>query len=238
VNNIEFDERNCASCQLRQPIGNKHPFIISDPARADLYHRVGVRVRKRTTQAHTSDYIAGILAACSEIPGFVAADFRRQGVDGTILQKVSLCEGTVLWADPHRFELAHLCRSCGSGEGEPAFIIPIRDHMNRLVDLAAWDRPTKRLGTWLGIGWALGQSSVLRPRLSEGLPVHRSPLDWMRAGAKGIVILNAGVARSYLGDAGPLIAEAAKHRRELAVALTQPLPHILVAPAATASKEG
>jgi hypothetical protein len=238
MNNMECHKRNCASCQQRQPIGNKHPFISSDPARTDLYRRIEARVQQRTTQVHTSDYIAGILAACWPIPGFVADEFQRQRVDRKTLEKVSIHEGTIVWVNAHRFEFAQLCRSCGSGEGEPAFVIPIRDLEGRLVDLAAWNPVVKRLGTWLGFGWALGQCSVLRPRLSKGLPVHRTPLKWMEAGGSGIVILNARLARSYLIDAGPLIAEDQKHRRELAAELAQPLPRILVVSAATASKEG
>lgn len=236
--NMEYYKRNCASCQQRQPIGNKHPFISSDTARTNLYRRIEARVQRRTTQAHTSDYIAGILAACWEIPGFIADEFQSQGISREILEKVSIYEGTIVWVNAHRFEFAQLCRSCGSGEGEPAFITPIHDSEGCLVDLVAWDLQGKRLGTWLGFGWALGQRSVLHPRLSKGLPVHRTPLNWMRAGAKGIVILNTRLAHSYLVDAGPLIAEDAKHRLELAAALAQPLPRILVASAATASKEG
>lgn len=234
---MEHHKRNCASCQQRQPIGNKHPFISSDTARTELYRRIKARVQQRTTQAHTSDYIAGVLAACGPIPGFVADEFERQHVDRTTLEKVSISEGTVVWAGLYRFELAQLCRSCGSEEGESAFIMPIHNFEGRLVDLAAWNPATKRLGTWLGFGWALGQNSVLRPRLSKGLLIHSTPLSWMRAGAKGIVLLNAGLARDYLRDAGPLIAEDGKHRRELAAALAQPLPRILVAPAASNSKE-
>lgn len=234
---MEHHKRNCASCQQRQPIGNKHPFISSDTARTELYRRIKARVQPRTTQAHTSDYIAGVLAACGPIPGFVADEVERQHVDRKTLEKVSISEGTVVWADPHRFEFAQLCRSCGNGEGELAFIIPIHDFEDRLIDLAAWDPSAKRLGTWLGFGWALGQGSVLRPHLSEGLLVHRTPLKWMEAGGSGIVILNARLARSYLGDAGPLIAEDGKHRRDLAAVLAEPLPRILIAPAATVSKE-
>ena len=130
------------------------------------------------------------------------------GVDRKTWRRYRFTEGTIVWVNAHRFEFAQLCRSCGSGEDEPAFVIPIRDLEGRLVDFAAWNPVAKRLGTWLGFGWALGQRSVLRPRLSEGLPVHRTPLKWMEAGGSpGIVILNARLARSYLIDAGPLIAE-------------------------------
>jgi hypothetical protein len=230
---------NCASCQLHQPIGNRHLVTDSDPARVDLRRRIEARLQQRRIPAHTPDYIAGILAACWPVPGFIADEFRRLGIDRTILEKVSLSEGAVVWVDAHRFEFAQLCRSCGSGEGEPAFIIPIHDFEDRCCLEYLREAPRHlALGTWLGIGWALGQSSVLRPRLSEELPVHRTPLSWLGAGAKGIVVLNVRLARSYLGDAGPLMAEDAKHRRELAAALAQPVPRILVPSTAPAAKEG
>jgi hypothetical protein len=238
MNNTEHHMRNCASCQMQHPIRTKHPLTIFDPVRADLRCRIEARLKQRTIPTHTPDYIAGILAACWPISDFIADEFQRQRVNRTILKKVSISEGTVVWGDARRFEFAQLCRSCGSGEGETAFIMPIHDFKGRLIDLAAWDPFAKRLGTWLGIGWALGQSSVLRPHLSEGLHVHRTPRSWMGAGGNGIVILNTRLARSYLSDAGPLVAEDAKHRRELAAVLAQPVPRILVPSTATASKEG
>jgi hypothetical protein len=140
---------NCASCQLHQPIGNRHLVTDSDPARVDLRRRIEARLQQRRIPAHTPDYIAGILAACWPVPGFIADEFRRLGIDRTILEKVSHSEGAVVWVDAHRFEFAQLCRSCGSGEGEPAFIIPIHDFEDRLIDLAAWNTFVKRLGTWL-----------------------------------------------------------------------------------------
>jgi hypothetical protein len=237
MNNMEYYKRNCASCHLRLPFGHKHPLTSFDPDRSSL-RRIDARLQQRTIQTHTPDYIAGIFAACREIPGFVSSEFQRQGVDRKILEKVSIYEGAVVWVDAHRFEFAQLCRSCWSGEGESAFVIPIRDREGRLVDLAAWDSPANRVSTWRGLGWALGQETVFVPRMSEGLPVHRTPLGWLRADCRGIVILDPVVARGYLTDAGPLIAEDPKHRRELTAALAHPLPRILVAPAATASKEG
>jgi hypothetical protein len=238
MSNKEYHKRNCTSCHLRLSFDNKHSLASSDLARADLRRLIDARTQQRSNQAHSPDYIAGILEACRKIPGFVADTFQRKGVERKILEKVSMHEGTVVWAEANRFEFVQLCRSCGSGEGVPAFVIPIHDFEGRLVDLVAWDSPAKRVGTWLGLGWALGQSSVLRAHLSEGLPVHRTPINWLRGGGKGVVIIDAHKARGYLCDAGPLIAEDPKHRRALNAALALPLPRILVPSEATASKEG
>ena len=96
------------------------------------------------------------------------------------------------------------------------------------IDIVAWEVKTRRIGTWLGRAWALGQDRVFKPRLSDGLPVHRSPVNWLRLRGNGIVPLNYRLACRYLDAAGPLIAEDEKHRAELKQALTRPAPRILV----------
>jgi len=61
-----------------------------------------------------------------------------------------------------------------------------------LVDLVAWrsDAPTR---TWLrtGAGWALGEHELCDFSACTGAPLlHASPLDWLRAGGRGAVILD------------------------------------------------
>ncbi|MFC4174169.1 hypothetical protein ACFOYU_19320 [Microvirga sp. GCM10011540] len=231
-------QHDCAACRSRLSTQNKRLLVSSNAAVSALRRRIEGHHHDGLQGAHTLEFIGGTLASCWEPSGFVVAQFQHQGVDKETLTKASIREGTVVWAGAYRFAFSQLCRSCGDGEGEPAFVFPIRDFNGRLVDLAAWDPKTDRFGTWLGVGWALGQNSVLRPRLSGGLPVHRTPWGWLHAGGKGIVIADTHKARNYLIDAGPLLAEDKKHSRELAAALVQPLPRILVASAATASREG
>ena len=63
-------------------------------------------------------------------------------------------------------------------------------------DLVAW-RPAsrtlpERLATWRAVAFALGQDSIFNPAtyfMDGKLHVHADPLDWLRAGREGIVIV-------------------------------------------------
>lgn len=186
---------------------------------------------------HSPDSIAGTWASCRKLPGPVLNELQRQGVDQTTLNKVLIRRAKIVWCGSHRFEFVASGRSPWLHQGEHVNIFLVRDAFGRAVDIVAWDPKTDRLGSWLGATFALGQGMIFAPRLSDGLLVHRTALNWLRAGGKGAVIVNAHKARSYLNDAVPLIAEDAKHRRELQAALSQPLPRFLIASAAK-TKEG
>jgi hypothetical protein len=58
--------------------------------------------------------------------------------------------------------------------------------------------------------------------------VWRSPLDWLRQGRRGIVLLRSHAAAYALDDTGPLMAEDLEHGLELRRLLTRPGPRILV----------
>lgn len=228
-------ERKCADCSQRQQMG-KNPAPANDgSAGAAPPGRVGAR-REREAFEYNPAAIAGLLAACRKLPGFVRHELLRLGVPRSIVEKLPIRQGNIVDVGANRFEFEILCRSCWSGGGKPAIVIPVYDLQGDLVDLAAWGPKTNRLWTWRGLAWALGQHTVFAPRLSEGLLVHRTPLGWLRAGCKGVVIINPRMAREYLIAAGPLIAEDAKHCQELAAVLTQSPPPIYVASTPTAAK--
>jgi hypothetical protein len=118
-------------------------------------------------------------------------------------------------------------------EGTPAFVMICRDSYGDAIDLAAWAPSMERLATWLGRAWAIDEFRLMRPRLaeSEALPVHKSPLEWLRARRDGIVIIDGERARwqiAYLGRS--LIVEDVSHGRTLRQALTMPEPQIFVSP--------
>jgi hypothetical protein len=186
----------------------------------------------RYLPAHSSDYIDGIWASCRKISGFILAELQHQGVDRRILKKISLRRAKIVWCGMQRFEFESKGRSPWMCEGEQAVLFLVRDAYSRAVDIVAWDPKTNRLGSWLGAAFALGQGLIFAARLSDGLLVHRTPVEWLCAGGKGIVIFNHNMARSYLADVGPLVVENPRHRRELAAALAHPLPRILVVSAA------
>jgi hypothetical protein len=233
-----------ASCQIGSPldyvssqIRNSNDLVAVPASLHDMLRLMLEESgqRERTAGAHSPEYIAGTWAACRKLPGFILNELQRQGVNATTLKKVRARRAKIAWCPSHRFEFAASGRSPWMHGGEHAIIFQVRDAFGRPVDIVAWDPKTNRLGSWLGAAVALGQGAILTPRLSDGLLVHRTPLNWLHAGGKGIVIVDAQKARNYLIDAGPLVVEDKKHRRELVTAFTQPLPRILVAPATTAS---
>lgn len=239
---VDHTKHKCASCQLnasersltdyvRDPITTSEPHF-NNPHQIPTSHDQ----RQRRSFCHSSDYVEGIWASCWKVPGFIVAELERKGINRKTLRKVPIRRANIAWCGANHFEFGAKGRSPWIYENEQVFVILVRDAFGHAVDIVAWDPESNRLGTWLGVAYALGQASVLTGHLSVGLPVHRTPLNYLRAAGKGIVILNASTARSYLIDAGPLIAEDAKHRRELTTALAQPLPRIVVAPAT--SKEG
>jgi hypothetical protein len=247
MNITECNKRKGASYLLRQLIEHVPSLAehMSDsPAAAEaLFDHVrrileGRHSSQYIIAAHSSDSIQGTWASCRKLPGHIAADLEHRGVDAETIKRVSIRCAKIAWCGAHRFEFEAIGHSPWMSESEQVLVVLVRDATGCALDIVAWDSKTNRLGSWLGVVWALGQGSAFVPRLSDGLSVHRTPLQWLRAGGAGIVLLNHKVARGYLRDAGPLIVEDWKHRRELAAALTQPLPRILVVPAAMMSKEG
>jgi hypothetical protein len=231
MNNMDIHKRNCASCGLH------NPRTASDHLHEHLRQILDVGGHhQRSLPAHSSDYIEGTWASCRKISGFILAELQHQGVDRETLKKISLRRAKIVWCGVQRFEFESKGHSPWMCEGEQALLILVRDAFGRAVDIVAWDPKTNRLGSWLGGAFALGQGLIFAARLSDGLLVHRTPLEWLCAGGKGIVIFNYSMARSYLADAGPLVVENRKHRRDLEAALAHPLPRILIVPAATASE--
>lgn len=99
--------------------------------------------------------------------------------------------------------------------GEPAFTMLVISNVGP-IDIAAWSPSSNRLAVWCGEGFALGERQIHHPYpLLPGLPVFRSPLGWLRAGRRGIVIIRSQFAARVLGDVPVLIAEDEQHQQEL-----------------------
>jgi hypothetical protein len=112
-----------------------------------------------------------------------------------------------------------------------AFMMICRDDYGDAIDLAAWSPSTERMATWLGRAWAIDQFRMLSPRLSDhgALPVFQTPLQWLQAGRRGIVILDRDKAQwriAYLGCS--LIVDDVSHGQSLRRALTIKPPKILI----------
>ena len=112
--------------------------------------------------------------------------------------------------------------------GDVALILPVTE-AGELVDLCAWVPRTGEVATRLGAGALLGGECIGRP-YGDGvtfppIPVHRSPLGWLRANRSGSVILDP--VRTVIMFSGAVIeAEDRQHGDELRKALQQSAPVI------------
>ena len=107
-------------------------------------------------------------------------------------------------------------------EGEPAAVIEalLFDHSREVftADLVAW--PIHE--PW-AFATAMGDSDgadVLGPqnmvqRGGAPLVIHRTPLDWLKAGCEGCVALKPAARHWLLKAGGPFIVEDVEHGREL-----------------------
>lgn len=100
------------------------------------------------------------------------------------------------------------------------------------LDVIAWHVETGTVASWLGLCPVLGLADArFGPRLStEGtLPVHRTPLGWLQAERRGLVIVDRSQA-DLLNGLGPFACEDDAHGREMHALLTRPrpAPHIVV----------
>jgi hypothetical protein len=81
---------------------------------------------------------------------------------------------------------------------------------------------------WCARGALLGEENLFAPRMTEGLLVHPSPMEWLRAGCNGVVVLDNAKAAPLLRRAEPLQASSMTHGRHLAQIMKVNPPRILV----------
>ncbi len=84
--------------------------------------------------------------------------------------------------------------------GENALTFLVADTFD-YVDIAAWSPLSRRIGLWLGCGFALGQDQIFNPAtyaLEGTLRVHRTPLQWLIADRDGIAIIDPAKTYSFL----------------------------------------
>ena len=167
-------------------------------------------------------------------PSFdVLAALLRRGVDlGAICRRVK--NGTL--ADPPR--QAHVVHLSGGGFefaayvpgsiGRLAIIFVIRNHVGDPIDLAAWDGSNRKPALWCSRGSLLGAENLFAPRMTHGLLVHPSPMEWLRVACNGIVVIDEAKAAHLLRRAGPLQASSIAHGRHLAQITKVKPPRILV----------
>jgi hypothetical protein len=109
--------------------------------------------------------------------------------------------------------------------GEFAHVFPAFDS-DGLADVVAWSPKSGRIASRLGIASMLGEEQVARASgASKPLLVWHDPVGWLRAGRRGVVILEPEVAAARLASL-PAVAEDDAHARHLRSVLKVPPPRI------------
>ena len=101
------------------------------------------------------------------------------------------------------------------------------------VDFVGWSaREPEKFGSMYRTCGVLGIDQLLNPATYvDGAPclIWRTPLNWLRAGCKGAVILDADMAKNPLRAApGLLAAETLEHARQLVAAGLLPKSRLVV----------
>lgn len=116
---------------------------------------------------------------------------------------------------------------CGGGrfdfaeDGEAAFVIEaLGEDGETVVDLVAWPiGAPERVLTMFGRCGLLGLAEALCPTtffIGCVLDMHRTPLDWLKAGCRGAVVVTAAVAsREIVNVMVPIAARDHQHGQEL-----------------------
>lgn len=113
--------------------------------------------------------------------------------------------------------------------GEPCLVFEVLDEdAATTIDLCAFSvADPARFGTADGRSPVLGMTNVTNPAswaFGDLLPIQHTPLEWLRSGCRGVVILDYRGAREAVGKAlGKLLATDEDHARQLNELLCTPL---------------
>ena len=181
----------------------------------------------------SADLVAELFSAQSAITPFDGALLERAGVPRFLIDDGMIAAGSITVRSDGTYDL--------DPDGARAYITPCRvgdpstpeaigfevvPQFGNLVDLVAWHprRPhrwalRRGAGSWLG---------AIPPQLCDPppVPIRRSPMSWLRAGATGLCPLDhdaLGIWR-VLNVCRSLQAEDPNHARELRRALERPFP--------------
>ena len=121
-------------------------------------------------------------------------------------------------------------------DGVPAAVIEVlAEDAVTVIDLVAWplhapDMFATAIGEadMLGI---LGMKSTPRCRFTEPLQLHRTPLNWLKAGCRGCVVLNPRFGGYWLRRCDRhILTEDLAHGRELKAMLSKGTPGLPLPP--------
>lgn len=100
---------------------------------------------------------------------------------------------SVMFDGLHGFNFHH--------DGIQALIFKAEDRCEE-KDLIAWEPGTGRLASWHGNTFCLGDiDQIYNPAtyfMKAALRIHDSPLEWLRAGREGIVVLRRDLSYTHL----------------------------------------
>ncbi len=113
-------------------------------------------------------------------------------------------------------------------DGEPCLVFEVLDEdAATVIDLCAFAvAAPERFGTAMGNAPALGLANITNAAswaFGTVMPIHRTPLGWLRDGGRGVVILDHRHAPAALGRAlGKILAEDEAHALSLRGTLCRP----------------
>ena len=114
---------------------------------------------------------------------------------------------------------------------EPALLFRAEDRWE-VIDLIAWLPRTNALATWCSRAFCLGdQDQIFNPATwfaGDALHVHATPVEWLRAGRRGIVIVQPKFAHAMLRHCPRLVVADASQGRQLRHSLQPPKPHVQI----------
>jgi hypothetical protein len=138
--------------------------------------------------------------------------------DAAMLETPCLRAGRVRFLDGDTFEFAD--------DGDRALVFRVLE-CGTQCDLVAWSHKQKKLTTWRGVAFALGQDQIFNPATyfaGGALHVHRTPLDWLKADRYGICIVQPRFAYAHLRNVPRLVCPDENQARELERWLHAPKP--------------
>jgi hypothetical protein len=152
----------------------------------------------------------------------------RQGVPSSALVYPELPHyaSVIFHTDQALFDFAE----DGSDGGCEALVFLARDNTGQPADLVAWSCRLRKLAAHFDSVSTLGADDLLAPRLTPelALPIHRSPLGWLKAGREGVVLLAPDRAVIELRDFGPFAVEDVEHGKQLRQLFRSGEPQIFV----------
>jgi hypothetical protein len=166
----------------------------------------------------TLDHVSARLFRCRPLAQKQINSLVQLDIPGLALVK-PLCLATDdVFFSSGRFEFG----ADAKGHSVSAIIIPAIGH-GGLIDLVAWLPKSGALASWLGASFCLGdERQIDGPYLDEPLQVWRSPVSWLKAERRGIVIVEKSRAFDRLRDVPELVCEDPDHAHALRGVVSSP----------------